>query len=361
MISFFVGVPGSGKTYYAVDKIYNNFSTDKEAKKDKHVYDVCYTNINEFEFEKVSNVLLLDFDDLKSKLTKLHKLYKEKNTDDVLIEFCKENNIYNCYFVIDEAHNFFSAKDTVLVWWLSYHRHLYHEIILITQNISLIESKYKSFSEFFYRAVPTSLNLFKSHFKYNQYCDSRMTLKSKTSTFKLKKNQKVFELYHSGDSIKASNIILKFFLFSFVLTLLLVIYFYFVVLDKSVPESAPLAPVAPAAPAKVENHKNIVPIRTSNPNIINNDYLEKQFFIMRCSLQNCINSDISIPHALFQKFVSMKDIKILFKNSLSKNYFEYYCESSIVFYSFLSQKIGGNSEAVTSGDFNALPNPFGSK
>ena len=91
------GNAGSGKTYYAVDKIYNNFSTDKEAKKDKHVYDVCYTNINEFEFEKVNNVLLLDFDDLKSKLATLHKLYKEKNSDDVLIEFCKEHNIYNSY------------------------------------------------------------------------------------------------------------------------------------------------------------------------------------------------------------------------------------------------------------------------
>jgi len=53
MISFFVGVPGSGKTYYAVDKIYNNFSNEQEVKKDKHKYDVCYTNINEFEFEKV--------------------------------------------------------------------------------------------------------------------------------------------------------------------------------------------------------------------------------------------------------------------------------------------------------------------
>lgn len=359
MISFFVGVPGSGKTYYAVDKIYNNFSTDKEAKKDKHVYDICYTNINEFEFEKVSNVLLLDFDNLKSKLTKLHKLYKEKNTDDVLIEFCKENNIYNCYFVIDEAHNFFSAKDSVLIWWLSYHRHLYHEIILITQNISLIEAKYKSFSEFFYRAVPTSLNLFKSHFKYNQYCDSRMSLKSKTSTFKLKKNQKVFELYHSGDSIKASNIILKFLVFALVLTIVLVIYFYFVVLDKSVPEPAPTVPVAAVAPVRVEN-KTVPIVKTQN--VINTDYSEKQFLIFRCSLQNCINSDISIPYPLFQKFISSKDIKVLFKNSLSKNYFEYFCESSIVFYSFLSQNIkGSNDETINFGSPSPFANPLSSK
>ncbi len=33
MITFLIGVPGSGKSYYAVDKIYNNFSADYNATK----------------------------------------------------------------------------------------------------------------------------------------------------------------------------------------------------------------------------------------------------------------------------------------------------------------------------------------
>ena len=178
MITYLLGLPGSGKTYFAVDKIYNNFSTAPEAKKDKKLnLDICYTNINELNLKKLDNVHLLDFDILQKHLSELHRMViKEKSTDEALIEKLKEYNLYNALFVIDEAHHYFDRKDTVLVWWLSYHRHLYHEIILITQNLSLIESKYKAFSEFFYVAKPQSLTLNRSYFKYNVFCSPVLLL-----------------------------------------------------------------------------------------------------------------------------------------------------------------------------------------
>ena len=87
MITFLLGLPGSGKSYYAVDRIYNNFSTDKEAKKDKKVtFKNCFLNINEFKFDKIENVYPLDFDKLHKILSRLHHLYKkEKKSDKYLV------------------------------------------------------------------------------------------------------------------------------------------------------------------------------------------------------------------------------------------------------------------------------------
>ena len=83
----------------------------------------------------------------------------------------KKLNLYKALFVIDEAHNFFQTKDDVLVWWLTYHRHLYQDIFLITQNLALIDRKYKPLAEYFYKAVPSSLRLNKKVFKYkSRYC-----------------------------------------------------------------------------------------------------------------------------------------------------------------------------------------------
>lgn len=55
MISYIVGNPGSGKTYYAVFKIYqlflfkskNTFLSKFIKPKKQKTYDYCYTNINE--------------------------------------------------------------------------------------------------------------------------------------------------------------------------------------------------------------------------------------------------------------------------------------------------------------------------
>lgn len=353
MISFFTGVPGSGKTYYAVDKIFNNFSTDSTAQRDKKAtYENCYTNINEFKYNKVEGVLKLDFDELKKHLTILHNLYKEKKDDEFLILKCKEFNIHNTLFVIDEAHNFFDVKDSVLVWWLSYHRHLFHEIILITQNISLIESKYKSFSEFFYRAAPQSLTLFKSHFKYFVYCQSRMGANSKTGVIKLKRNKKVFELYQSGDTINAQNIILKYIIYSFVIFLFLFIYIKFFILNNEQIEnnvSAPAVPVqnvsvpiatAPAVPVRYVSSDSLDTALDDPKESVKENIL----FNLNCSDVSCSNEDINIPPDLITYFVKEKKIKILYSKKVTSKYFKFYFDSTKDFYNYLKSTKGVKNE-----------------
>lgn len=361
MISFFVGVPGSGKTYYAVDKIYNNFSSDKEAIRDKKAtYDICYTNINEFNFDKVNKVYPLDFDDLKQKLTRLHRFYKDKKDDDFLIEKCKEYDIYNVLFVIDEAHNYFDLKDTVLIWWLSYHRHLYHEIILITQNLSLIESKYKSFSEFFYKAFPQSLTLIKTHFKYNVYCSSRMSMSSKSGSIKVKRNKKVFELYKSGDSINSNNVLLKFIIIgSFFLLLSLAILYYYVSskasnIDNNVTEQHNI-PVT----YQDKKHNNVYTPDQSQMTM--QDLTDRKFFDLTCNNTNCYNEDILLPLALLEYFIKNQSLTFFYSVKINNNSSRFYLDSTNDFYKYISNKRQDNEDYKTSDDSVTVSSMFNGK
>jgi len=240
MLYYYLGIPGSGKSYAGVELIYNNFSDDKEAKKDKKFDWInCYTNINEFQFDKINNVYEFKFDDFYKQLEELYSIYNDKSkTDKDLIEKAIEFKIYKTLFVIDECHRYFDVQDKVLVWWLTYHRHLYHDLILITQSLGLIHAKYKPLAEAFFRAKPSSLTLNKKYFNYTYFTDSRLTQAGKVSVIKIKKNKKVFELYHSGDSVKSKNVIMRFLIIAllFAFVLFAIGYFYFYKKDKDIQE-----------------------------------------------------------------------------------------------------------------------------
>lgn len=336
MITYLLGLPGSGKTYFAVDRIYNNFSSDKEAVKDKKVtFKNCYTNINEFQFNKIKNVYSLDFEVLYNILERLHKLYKAKKKDKYLVKFLRRIKLKDTLFVIDEAHNYFDKKDLILVWWLSYHRHLFHEIILITQNLSLIESKYKSFSEFFYVAKPQSLTLFKSHFKYNIFCSSRLSEKSKSGSVRFKKNQKVFSLYHSGDSISTSNVILKFVIMVIFMIIFLIFFVYFVVLKHDITDSV-------HTDLKVQSKVNKVSIqKEDSSNIVNTvndndiDFLDKKLITMNCSRSSCFYKNYSYPPQLLAAYIDSEDLDLIYKDSSVPHNSILYLSCNRQFYNFL--------------------------
>ena len=162
MITYIVGNPGSGKSYFAVYKLWYMFIyKPKPAKgilgkifkpklpENKYLY--AYTNINEFKFELDERLLKFDYDEVYANLSKLYNAYKvEKKTDKELIELAKEMRLYKVLFVVDEIHNYFKAKeDPVLVWWVTYHRHLYQDLLFITQDLSLVNNEYKRVAESF--------------------------------------------------------------------------------------------------------------------------------------------------------------------------------------------------------------------
>jgi zona occludens toxin len=230
MIDYYLGLPGSGKTYRAVDHVYNCFLDDKSKLFGK--YDRFFTNINEFKLDtfNASKTVAynLDMDVLKAQLAELRSLYLSKVGDTVLMDKADELNLSNTLFIIDEAHNFFDDKNDVLVWWLSYHRHLHQDIILITQNLALIYRKYLTFGEFFYRAVPSSLRLRGGVFTYHQFVNYKLFKTSHTGTIKVKFNQAVYELYGSGANTQGHKVIYKFIAIGVVLVLLVTFLFNFV-------------------------------------------------------------------------------------------------------------------------------------
>jgi zona occludens toxin len=258
MLEVYEGVPGSGKTYRAVDHVYNSFLDEKNPNFGK--YERFYTNINEFNFdyfnyskdetqkiedqkptffglikslkkakiqpiehpktkiekgkliqdENDSIAIELDIDQLITDLEEIRQLYLSKVPDSELMKRADELKLSNSLFIIDEAHNFFDSANDTLIWWLSYHRHFHQDIMLITQSMQLIYRKYLRFSEFFYRAVPSSLRIRGGVFTYDQFIKWQLFKNSKVDSIKVKFNPDVYALYGSGANTQSKKVIYKF-------------------------------------------------------------------------------------------------------------------------------------------------------
>jgi zona occludens toxin len=233
MIEYTLGVPGSGKSYRGIYALYANFGLNEKLKDSKFVHNdvkFAYTNINEIKLDKFQkgSIKSLDWDLFYDSLTTLHAFYKDKLTDTELILKAKELDLFECLIILDECHNYLDKNDVVLIWWLSYHRHFHHQIYLITQNLALVYSKYKSFSEFFYQAKPSSLKLFSSTMVYNQFTSSRLSQVSKSGVVKIPFKKEIFDTYHSGANQQSQNLIKKFVVMAILLFSFLLFFLFFI-------------------------------------------------------------------------------------------------------------------------------------
>lgn len=225
MLTLLVGTPGSGKTLFAIENIIK--IANSEATEFKNIENV-YINISGFNFDKFKDNKVkfnkLIFDSLYVHLKILYSLFiqneNKDNLDEILQNYCKENNILNSYFIIDEAHNFFDNQDKVKSWWFTYHRHLNHEILLITQNKTLINPMYRNIPEIFVKAQPRSKAISKNVLRYFHYTEYRMT--QKFSTTEITINQTYFDLYTSGNTSNQKQVGLKF-IVSFIVALVFLI------------------------------------------------------------------------------------------------------------------------------------------
>ena len=352
MIAYYLGIPGSGKSYAGVYTIFNNFSDNPKAKKDlKKDYISCYTNINQFNFDKVKNVYKFDFNEFYKQISALHRLYKKKEPDSVLIEQAKEYNIYKTLFVIDECHNFFDREDAVLVWWLTYHRHLYHDIFLITQNLALVNAKYKPLAEAFYMARPSSLKLSNKNFQYTYYTDKRLTKDSKVNIVKYPKVKEVFELYHSGDEVKTKNVVLHFVVISAVLAIILLVglYYFFSSFtpDNEVAKKSSIQTAQP--PAKVLERKITTYSSASSETDSSADISDKRFIKVSCSMSSCTYANVSFDPHVFAYLKSLDSFELLYKKRVNKRFYIYYAlvDSSVYSVFFKSDSgVENESESV---------------
>lgn len=231
MVSILTGVPGSGKTFKAVNDILSQFNRKNSD------FTTLYTNIAGFDFDLMKSKLKKNkqnqdcYEFKESLFTKhinsLYDIYKnEEKTEEDLVAYAQKIKLYKSYIVIDEAHNFLSFADSKKIWFLTYHRHMFIELVLITQNIALIHRLYLKVIEVYFDAHRRS-NALTNAFKYSFYTSDFFIKENRIEIQKISPDKKVFELYQSGDSVKGKKVVKKFIYLS-ILAIIGVIFFSYI-------------------------------------------------------------------------------------------------------------------------------------
>lgn len=188
------GVPGTGKTYYAVKHLVDKYFTY-----DKSIEDY----VPKKPFTLISNVDDLALDHISLK--------EEMNAAGGVVEFFKEEYQEKYRFryksqivyVIDEAQKLFRKGDrtlTPIFSYFEYHRHFGQDIYLITQNSRKIATDIVDLVEYIVRAAPRIRSMV-GELKYRWISDGE---RLKTETFK--PDQKIFACYKSMDAKETEKI-----------------------------------------------------------------------------------------------------------------------------------------------------------
>lgn len=345
MLSLLVGPPGSGKTLLAIDKIIK--IANHEAPEFQYI-EFVYTNISGFKFDKFEgnkvNFDRLSFDLLYEHLKNLFSIYcqneNENNLDDLLQDYCKEYDLLNAYFIIDEAHHYFDNQDKVKNWWFTYHRHLNHEILLITQNKSLINTQYRNIPEIFIKAQPRSKAISKNVMRYFNYTEYRMT--QKFATTEITVNKSYFDIYKSGNISSQKRVGIKYIiLFLFFVVFLISVFAFFVYKLYFSTPAANTNPVPVNTP--FETNTNSIPLPAA-PQIIEDktDLSNLKYMQLLCSMKDnyCLykNQKINLDFYLkmktlkgFQEFSLMKTIGDFYSLDVfvSEDFFSIYNKNGV--------------------------------
>jgi len=148
MLTIVDGNPGSGKTYYAVEKI-SRLSPEKQ-NKIVHNIDGCLLGKSFYQVEQEQSIPLLTLFSAK-----FHEINKE---------------FHGYYFILDEASSVFGDKfaNQDVFEFFQKHRHYGIDIILITPEIKLITFKITSLAELHLRAVSDTSNPLPGTFLYKK-------------------------------------------------------------------------------------------------------------------------------------------------------------------------------------------------
>jgi len=317
MVTLVTGFPGSGKSYYAIFLIYNILSlVDKMS----DTIDVIYTNINgvKFDYFPDSKIQFKKFNDSEFYLylVELHTLYElnknDDSVDDKLIELSKEKGYHNALIVFDECHDFFSAPDKYKIFWLTYHRHLYHEIILLTQNKTLINTKYRAIPEIFVEAQPRSKKIINNSLTYKKYASFSMRKTDLFGKDVLKARQEVFNLYQSGNKSNQKSIISKYIKLILIFVIIVFCAFYYI-LNSFVSDDEVIEPIAKEPinqPKNISTNNNKLKLESNNDLVIK----------MICdNKKGCKFNDNIYPIFYIDVFIKKSKSKTLFKDVFFRN------------------------------------------
>jgi len=349
MIELITGIPSSGKTYFAASKMLEVYKSKKR---------LIYTNIN-LHVNYDDYIQPLDIPDLYKfaskefklfdKFNKLSNDYKKKLDDDLYSlqnnndlnddSFSKYYGNYDLYLkdsglldtyggsyiFWDECHNDLnssssvSSADPIWIRFLSYHRHFNIDIILVTQDISLVHRKYRPFIAKFYYGQNPAKRLTTTTLKYKVYTDSREFDKFYIETVQLPMKKEVFDFYDSGEYSPEKSLLLKklFPAFLLILSISLAVYLFINQKESSLHSTS-------ASHAVFEN--NISDLNNSDDFIDDTDSYDFSSHIVffNCDSNICVlkNSSFTIPLNYMQDFISFTNSKALFVNPIFNNYIQ---------------------------------------
>jgi len=255
MAELITGLQGSGKSYYAMHRIYN----DKE-KYDKVMTDIdgltAFENIYALDFPSfVQKVLMPCYELMVKDINAMEDV--DNLTDEEIFSLITTNEssfqnaieylqrIYvlspnadednRLLLIIDESQNYFGKTvklNAYLLWFITQHRHLYMEVYLITQDHSLIRPDYKLFN-IIYRALPPAKQVVSGSIIYNEYCG--FPLKDNfVKKLMLKKDSKIFDMYVSGDKVESPNIFRRY-IIMLVIMVSIILYGVYYFYDEFIP------------------------------------------------------------------------------------------------------------------------------
>jgi hypothetical protein len=192
MITYLFGVPGAGKSYramlYALDYIGRDWTvlSNIEIKAQLDGYEYVNTQLYIELFAKIESVLT------------------STKTIDEYVDDLQRIISRNTLMIIDEAH-FFGFADRKKEWlrlFLSIHRHLHIDLLIVTQTYKNIQTSHLDLGEVFIRSIPPSQRLLPNRLEYHHYSqfDAYRRLDKMFVTKKevFRPDPEILALYESG-------------------------------------------------------------------------------------------------------------------------------------------------------------------
>ncbi len=284
MIDYFFGKPRTGKTYRAVNIIYEDYIKDENSSP-KFVN--ILTNIGGFKFKEINQTFQdrgsqslaykLVWKKFYEHLSAMYKMAMDDKDDAELNRYAYSHKINDCLIVLDEASLYMKKYDDVISWWLAYHGHFKIRIIIVAQSPKQINSEYLVHAEIYYEAQPQSKQLTNGKLRYIHYSDSYFSKDNKFSTDIINTKQEIYDLYKSGEVDKPKKILYKFLFFMF-LSLALMIGLWKFLMYRLAPDTPDINNIQEEVTGDFENNE----IENHSSNI---------FLNIRCDINQCWNVD----------------------------------------------------------------------
>lgn len=336
MITFFTGLPRTGKSYRGVWYIQKNFIDHTSSNFNERQY--CWTNIGGFKFDQINDSLLpfpldpdkseyfkanpelikqddnytketiyLDWKVFYPHIEKLHSMALEDKPDLDLLRYARYHKLSPALIVIDETYRFYTKKvDPVLVWLNGYHGHLGLDIIFIIHRPTLMASDYCGHTEEFINAQAKSKQLNNSTLKYFYHDSPLYTKENNYDKHTLTADPEIFALYKSGDMHKPKKIIYKYIGYALgaVAFIIFVTYLFMGRMNERIHTEG-----VPVAPASVNPNDPV--IATPKSSVATSLLLR-----VRCNDAFCCRVDPSfqtnyIPKLYFEEILKLIDFKEL--------------------------------------------------